>query len=59
MKLKTAKLAKKSESTIRAGRIITISMKGIPVVTPEMRRRMEVAARKQNAKGNYPVLIEA
>jgi hypothetical protein len=59
MKLKTAKLAKKSESTVMVGRVITVSMKGIPAVTTEIRHQMEVAAKKQNTKGKYPVLIEA
>lgn len=60
---KAANLPKKTAGTLaadakaRGGRVFKISMKGIPPVTPEIRARMEVAARDPaKQRRDYPLI---
>lgn len=59
MKLSIAKIAKKPKANAKGGRVFTVSMKQVPVITAEDRLRLEAAAKRRNDKRRYPVLIEA
>ena len=65
MSKRTVKLKKKPSeiskpaSDLAAGRVFSISMKGIPRVTAEIRARLEAAARDPNTKRrSYPQITE-
>jgi hypothetical protein len=46
-----------AQSTAAVGRVFTISLQGIPRVTPQSRARLEAAARSAtNTRRDYPLL---
>lgn len=59
MKLTIAKIANRSLTAGREGRVIPVPPGGVPVRTAEDRTRLEAAARRRNDKRKYPVLHEA
>lgn len=51
-------IQKKPQATETAGRVFSVSLKGIPRVTAESRARLEAAARSPaTARSNFPRII--
>ncbi len=47
----------KFEAKAKPGRVFTLSLKGIPRVTAESKKRLEAAARSNSKRRAYPQLV--
>lgn len=59
MELDDVKITRGTKPEGRKGRVISVSFKGVRVLTPEDRARLEAAAKRPNDKRRYPVIHEA